>query len=168
MSRVIKLINMQAHTSDKHQSVCHLWMWMFQNNLKWLFLNMTVITELGGHTGKHNRYDEGRGNAPNQHADRVGGYRGGRVFAPVWPPVRAGQQLQQHNRPRLWHLSPGHAVCCQHHDPTVSPRELAQESGPQLTAREPCWRRLRVLAVPGEGSAVLLQRVLHPERLPAK
>lgn len=151
-------------------SHCHLWMWMwmFQNNLKWLSLNMTVITELGGHTGKHGRHDEGRGNAPHQHADWVRGYQGGRVWAPVSPPVHGGQHLQQHNRPRLWHLSPGHAVCRQHHGSIVGSRELTQESGPQLAARQPCRRWLRVLAVPGEGCAVLLQRVLHPERLPAK
>lgn len=128
-------------------------------------LNMTVIIELGGYSKKH-RHAEYRGNAPNWHANRVCSCRGGRVSAPLSPPVHGGQHIQQYNWPRLWYFSPGCPVRCEHHGSVVISRELTPEYDAPLTAREPYWRRLRVLA--GEGPSLVLQWVLHPEHLPAE
>lgn len=132
---------------------------------------MTLITELGGYKRKHGRNAEGRGNAPNCHVDQACRCPGGGVPAPVLPPDNGGQHIQQYNRPRLRHISPGHPVRREHHGSADGFRELAQEPDPRLAAREPCRGRLRLLAlqphVPGEGPSLVLQRVLHPERFPA-
>lgn len=134
-------------------------------------LNVTVITELGGYTRKNHRHAEGRGNTQDRHVNQVCRHPGGEVSDPVSPPVNGGQHIQKYSWPSPRFLSPGHPIRRAHHGSADGAGELTGGSDPQLRAREPCWGRFRVLAlqphVPGEGPSLLLQRVLHPERLPA-
>lgn len=123
-------------------------------------LNMIVIVELGGYK-RNRRHTESRGNAAHWHTNQVCGHSGG-VEAPVWPPVERRQPICQCNTPWLWQLSAGRAVRREHHDSTGSPWELR--------VRESGRGRLGLLPlqppVSGEGRPLLLQRVLHLERLP--
>lgn len=134
-------------------------------------LTMSVTLELGGYTRNQSRYHESWGNAPNWHSDQVCRRPGGRVSAPASPSADGGQWIQQHNWPILQRVSPGHSLCCEHHGSAVRSRDLTKASEYHLSSREPSRGRLWVLAlqrhISGEGPSVVLQWLLHPERLPA-